>query len=167
LHTKSRAAATTSSTFTPRDFTYDPVARTCVCPAGKALYRKGATRVVNGFASKQCCGTVRHCLCCALRTPCLRTPDTPRVRNVAFIRRRVVPQPETASTRMRARNDTPEGRARYGRHFATVEPVAGNLRHNKQLARFTLRGRAKVNGQWQLFCLVHNIEKLARHRYAA
>lgn len=148
LHNKSRAHATTSSTFTPRDFTYDPVARTCVCPAGKALYRKGATRLVNGFASEQFRGTVRDCMSCALRTQCLRTPDTTRVRNVAFIRERVAPKPETASRRLRARIDTPEGRARYGRRFATVEPVFGNLRHNKQLARFTLRGRAKVNGQW-------------------
>jgi hypothetical protein len=33
--------------------------------------------------------------------------------------------------------------------------------------RFTLRGRVKVDGQWKLFCLVQNIEKLAHHGYAA
>ena len=170
LHDKSRAPAmtpSTTTTFAPRDFTYDPVARTCVCPAGKALYRKGASRVVNGYASEQFRGTVRDCVSCALRVQCLRTPATTRVRNVAFIRERVLPQPETASTRMRVRIDTPEGRARYARRFATVEPVFANLRHNKRLTRFTLRGRAKVDGQWQLFCLVHNIEKLAHHGYAA
>ncbi len=43
----------------------------------------------------------------------------------------------------------------------------GNLFHNKGLTRFTLRGRPKVDGQWKLFCLVHNIEKLAHLRYAA
>ena len=31
----------------------------------------------------------------------------------------------------------------------------------------TLRGRAKVDGQWKLYCLVHNIEKLAHAGYAA
>ena len=51
-------------------------------------------------------------------------------------------------------------------HFATVGPVFGNLRHNKRLARFTLRGREKVDGQWKLYCLVHNIEKLGHHGYA-
>ena len=138
-----------------------------MCPAGKALYRKGASRVVNGYASEQFRGTVRDGVSCALRVQCLRTPATTRVRNVAFIRERVLPQPETASTRMRVRIDTPEGRARYARRFATVEPVCANLRHNKRLTRFTLRGRAKVDGQWQLFCFVHNIEKLAHHGYAA
>jgi len=47
--------------------------------------------------------------------------------------------------------------------FSTVEPVFGNLRHNKRLDRFTLRGRMRVDGQWKLYCLTHNIEKLATH----
>jgi hypothetical protein len=51
------------------------------------------------------------------------------------------------------------------RRFATVEPVFANLRHNKGLDRFTLRGRHKVDGQWKLFCLVHNNEKLTNHGY--
>jgi hypothetical protein len=29
------------------------------------------------------------------------------------------------------------------------------------MGRFTLRGKKKVNTQWQLFSLVHNIEKIA------
>ena len=45
--------------------------------------------------------------------------------------------------------------------------VFANVRDNKRLDRITLRGRAKVNGQWQLFCLVHHIEKLAHAGYAA
>lgn len=32
----------------------------------------------------------------------------------------------------------------------------------KGLDRFTLRGRAKVNIQWKLYCMVHNLEKIAR-----
>jgi len=52
------------------------------------------------------------------------------------------------------------------RRFATVETVFANLRHNKELDRFTPRTRKKVEGQWQLYCLVHNIEKLMRARQA-
>ena len=52
------------------------------------------------------------------------------------------------------------------KQFATVGPVFGNLRSNKQLNRFTLRGKTKVDGQWKLYCLMHNIEKLAHHGYA-
>ncbi len=46
-----------------------------------------------------------------------------------------------------------------------MEPVFGNLRYNKGLDRFTLRGPKKVDTQWKLFCMVHNIEKLAHHGY--
>ncbi|MDO9190437.1 MAG: transposase, partial [Sulfurimicrobium sp.] len=46
------------------------------------------------------------------------------------------------------------------------EPVFGNLRGNKRLHRFTLRGETKVDGQWKLYCMMHNIEKLANHGYA-
>jgi hypothetical protein len=48
--------------------------------------------------------------------------------------------------------------------MGTVEPVFGNLQ-NKGMRRFTLRGRSKVDAQWRLFTLVHNIEKIA-HRNA-
>ena len=65
--------------------------------------------------------------------------------------------------RMRERIDSDQGRALYGGRFATVEPVFGNLRHNKRLNRFTLRGQTKVDGQWTLYCLVHNIEKLMNY----
>lgn len=58
--------------------------------------------------------------------------------------------------------DSPKGRAIYGRRIGTVEPVFANLRHNKRLARFTLRGRCKVRTQWRLSCLVNNIEAIAR-----
>ena len=74
---------------------------------------------------------------------------------------------ETHTGRMQERLDAPAGREQYGRRFATVEPVFANLRYNKRLDRFTLRGRTKVNGQWLLFCLVHNIEKLTHAGCAA
>jgi Transposase DDE domain len=37
-----------------------------------------------------------------------------------------------------------------------------DIRHNKWLMRFNYRGHSKVNAQWNLYCMVHNIEKLAK-----
>jgi len=48
-----------------------------------------------------------------------------------------------------------------------MEPAFANVRYNKRLDRFTLSGRTKVNGQWLLFCLVRNIEKLSNTGYSA
>ena len=170
LHDKSPPAAPNEPTvYPPSAFTYDPEARTCVCPAGKSLYRKGAANVTKGFVGAHFRGAKRDCLPCAHRTRCLRTPETTAVRNVAFFHARVAPppKPETHTARMKRRIDAPEGRALYAQRFGIVEPVFGNLCHNKGLDRFTLRGRTKVDAQWKLFCLVQNIEKLAHLRYAA
>lgn len=95
----------------------------------------------------------------------MRTPEKTRTRQVAFFQGKADGEP-SFTDKMKARIDSPEGRVKYGRRFATVEPVFGNLRHNKQLNRFTLRSQKKVDAQWKLYCLVHNIEKLAHHGYA-
>ena len=61
--------------------------------------------------------------------------------------------------------DSPRGRALYARRIDIVEPVFANLRHNKGLDRFTLRSKSNVNAQWNLYSMVHNLEKLAHHGY--
>ena len=67
---------------------------------------------------------------------------------------------------MKIKIDSDAGRKIITRRFATVEPVFGNLRGNKRLNRFTLRGATKVDGQWKSYCMMHNIEKLAHQAYA-
>jgi hypothetical protein len=118
-------------------------------------------------------GSETSCVPCTQRDQCLRTPEKTKVRQVAFFVGKLAgkhPSKRIHTEQMKQRtklsNRSAEGRARYGRRFATVEPVFANLRHNKQLNRFTLRSQAKVDGQWKLYALVHNIEKLAHHGYA-
>jgi hypothetical protein len=74
--------------------------------------------------------------------------------------------PHQFTERMKQAIDSPRGRRLYSQRMATVEPVFANIRHNKQLNRFTLRTQPKVNAQWMLYCLVHNIGKLAHYGYA-
>lgn len=61
---------------------------------------------------------------------------------------------------MKHRVDSPQGKEIYSHRMAMVEPVFGNIGTTKRLNHFSLRGKKKVQGQWQLHCLVHNIEKL-------
>ena len=60
---------------------------------------------------------------------------------------------------MKQRIDAPEGKNVYAKRMAVVEPVFANIGTNKGLKRFSLRGKTKVQAQWQLYGLVHNIEK--------
>jgi hypothetical protein len=61
---------------------------------------------------------------------------------------------------MAAKIDTAQGRTIYSKRMSIVEPVFGNLRWAKGLSRFTLRTKKKVNVQWLLYCMVHNIGKI-------
>jgi hypothetical protein len=56
--------------------------------------------------------------------------------------------------------DSDRGRKIYPQRMAIVEPVFANIRVIKRMDRFTLRGKIKVNIQWMLYCMVHNIEKI-------
>src|SRR5690606_11232519 len=111
---------------------------------------------------------ITACRNCHLRAQCLRHPDRTPQRQLTIIKHREgdPPKPrarkDAPTERMRAKFDSPAGRAIYSRRMGTVEPVFGNLQ-NKGMRRFTLRGRAKVSAQWQLYTMVHNIEKIA-HR---
>ena len=150
--------------FQPKDFHYDPASQTCTCPAGQKLYSNGNHCTVNGRTHHKFQGSHGACGPCDLRQRCLRHPDRTPTRQVSFFhKQQASPLPYTE--RMKQAIDSPEGRKRYGQRMATVEPVFGNLRNNKRLDRFTLRGQEKVNTQWHLYCLVHNIEKLAHHGY--
>lgn len=169
LHDKSGKKAggkTANKLYGPEDFDFDAQAHTCLCPAGQRLYANGSDCTINGHRVIRFRGAQSDCVPCAHRDRCLRTPHKTKTRQVAFFMGRLQDKAKELIERMKQRLDSAEGRALYGRRFATVEPVFGNIRHNKRLSRFTLRGRAKVDAQWKMFCLVHNIEKLAHHGYA-
>ena len=166
LHNKAPALiASEPVVFEASAFTHDAAARTCVCPAGKTLNRAGRDRVLRDNIWTRFTGKKRDCAACPLRAQCIRDPETTPVRSVMFLQGKTAPLPPTHTARMKERIDTPEGRARYSERFGAVEPVFGNLCYNKGLTRFTLRGQPKVDGQWKLYCLVHNIEKLAHSGY--
>ena len=107
-------------------------------------------------------GAKRVCVPCPTRDQCLRDPERAAVRQVVFFAGKNH-SPEAYTAKMKHKIDSEEGRRRYGEHFATVEPVFANIRHNKRLNRSTLRGGRKVDTQWKLYCMVHNIEKLAHY----
>jgi len=153
--------------FCAHDFHVAQDHSSCLCPAGARLYRNGHHRDRRGKVAVKFTGRKTDCGRCVLRVRCLRSPQTTPVRQVSLVLGSTVGKPETCTARMRRKMDSPLGREILTRRFATVEPVFGNLRHNKRLDRFTLRGRTKVDGQWKLYCLVHNIEKLTHWGYAS
>ncbi len=164
LYDKAAAGKPPDAKFQPSDFSYDATTQTCICPAGKKLYSTGSACSTHGRMHHKFQGAKRDCVPCDLRDKCLRHPERTQTRQVAFFYKNQN-SPLRYTERMKAAIDSERGRKLYGRRLAIVEPVFANLRHNKRLDRFTLRTQAKVNTQWHLYCLVHNIGKLAHHGY--
>lgn len=147
--------------FSNKDFQYDPDTGTCICPAGKSLYSNGSNVFLNGYAAVKFRAPKSACRDCELRSRCLKYPDRTEVRQVAFFSG-ATRKPETFTQAMKRKIDSLAGKAVYSRRIAIVEPVFGHLR-NLGLDRFTLRGKQKVDTQWKLYCIVHNLLKI--HRY--
>jgi len=149
--------------FTPKDFIYDQATQTCICPAGNKLYRNGRNIQIRGFGFVKFRGAKINCVPCPLRDKCLRHPERTVTRQVVFFTGRTVDKAETYTQKMKKKIDTPQGRSRYSQRLAIVEPVFANICSTLGLRRFSLRGKNKVDAQWKLFCIVHNLLKI--HRY--
>ena len=146
-------------TFRNKDFVYDEQQHTCTCPAGKSLYRNGAHHNLHGYQAIKYRGTKRDCLPCPLRDQCLRHPERTEVRQVAFFQGTGRHHPYPMTQQMKQKIDSPAGKALYNQRLGTVEPVFGNHRNHGR-DRFTLRGKLKVNIQWLLYSIVHNMGKM-------
>lgn len=146
--------------YLPEDFAYDTETGKLRCPAGKLLYVKNrnfvSTDGIRGTAYQARKSDCRHC---ALRPKCLRHPHTDS-RQVVTFTGKDEHAPPSYLEQMRQRIDSAVGRYFYSRRLGIVEPVFGNTRHAKGMNRFTLRGKRKVDVQWKLYTLVHNIGKL-------
>jgi transposase len=70
--------------------------------------------------------------------------------------------PKGARERMREKLKTPAGQEVYRMRKAIVEPVFGQIKHWRGFRQFCLRGLKKVQAEWNLICLTHNLLKLFR-----
>jgi transposase len=145
--------------FTEADFTYDREQDCYWCPGGKGLKLRARRHQVENNLYRRYEAEEADCRSCPLRAQCLQTPEARR-KHLAIL---IGKAKETLSQKMIVKIDTPEAREIYGQRLAIVEPVFGNLRSQKRLDHFTLRGKIKVNIQWMLYCMVHNIEKVLHY----
>src|SRR6201997_1156968 len=76
--------------------------------------------------------------------------------------RGLLPRNATQVERMKRKLQTRAGRAIYAARKTIVEPVFGQIKQARGFRQFLLRGLAKVQGEWALVCLTHNILKLHR-----
>lgn len=135
----------------------------CICPAGKRMYRSGNNVIISGKQAMRFRGNKTNCRNCNLRTECIRKPDKTETRQVAYFKGTGRDGRETYTRKMKRKLDSIKGRLIYNRRLGTSEPPFAHIRSILRLDRFSLRGKRKVNTQWLLYCIVHNLAKV--HRY--
>jgi len=147
------------------EFDFDPVDLSCVCPSGKTLSFRGIREDHNGKQRATFEGRLLQCRSCDLKARCMKNPASAdhrkgQGRQVSFEASTKKP---THTDWMKHRVDSVKGKQIYSHRMSVVEPVFANIGSQKKLNRFSLRGKAKVDSQWKLYCMVHNLEKIANY----
>jgi transposase len=143
--------------FALEDFHYDEAKDHYVCPNDKRLKVKAKELYREGLVYRIYIADEKDCKGCTLKLNCLRGRGAKR----KYLWVPIAVQLTNLSRRMAGKVDTERGRKIYPRRIAIAEPVFANIRTHKRMDRFTLRGKIKVNIQWLLYCMVHNIGKIA------
>ncbi len=131
-------------------FLYNALEDIYLCPEGKALRRlreqKRKDQLPLTVYRGESCGD------CAVREKC-----TKRSLREIFRDGR-----EPLLEAMRTKLRTEEGKQTYNKRMYTVEPVFGDIKWNRGKLMMSLRGKVKVNGEFCLMCLVHNVKKIIK-----
>jgi hypothetical protein len=126
------------------------------CPQGRVFKLQVKGTVTDGIIYRRYLNDGDGCKGCELKARCIKGKKTKR-------RHLMVPVGSVMGNltkAMAAKIDSEKGRRIYHQRIAIPEPVFANIRIDKAMNRFTLRGKIKVNIQWLLYCMVHNIGKI-------
>lgn len=74
-----------------------------------------------------------------------------------------IPKGLDAKGKMARKLRKKEGREIYAKRKTIVEPVFGQTKEARGLRRFLLRGLEKVNSEWTIWGMTHNLNKLWRY----
>jgi transposase len=147
--------------FTTADFSFDPDKQVYRCPHGKELtcharHQTNRYRTYDIYHARP-----EDCAPCPLKARCLSKSTSSR----RYLSIPLATQPPNLIDEMKNKIDSEEGKRIYARRLGVIEPVFANICVHKRMHRFTLRTKRKVDVQWRLFALVHNIGKI--HTFGA
>jgi hypothetical protein len=156
---KKRTGPCGQERYTINDFTYHEEGDYYECPQSKKLAFKG-TKKYRGGEHKTYQASLTDCKACVDFSRCMWTKK--KCTQIVQGRKLIKTEKEDESRlcrQMRKEMATEDCQEKYSRRIQIVEPVFANIRYCKGLDRFMLRGKKKVNGQWLLYCMVHNLRK--------
>lgn len=123
------------------------------CPMGQRMSNIGIKQQQNesGFIQTITEYRAQNCKGCPMRSMCFKGKGN-RVIEVNYNLNR-------HKKNARVNLCSEEGYYHRRKRGVDVEPVFGNLKHNKNFKRFSLRGNNKVKTEFGLFAIAHNLRK--------
>jgi len=141
--------------FLPQNLYYNNEQDYFVCPMGQHLSKKGVgtRKSDNGYESKVSYYQATNCNGCPLRGQCHKAKGN-RTLEVNF---------RLKELKQKAKELLMSEKGLYHRSKRPIEPEAvfGQLKSNNKFNRFTLRGLSKVNIEFGLMAIGHNLRKWA------
>jgi transposase len=125
------------------------------CPSGQVLdfaYIK-KTKTENGYKSERIVYKSRCCEWCQYKEKCCKGLNNRTIE----VSPRLIEFKNTARQNLESEN----GKILRSQRGVDVESVFGQIKHNKQFRRFYLKGLNKVNTEWGIISIAHNIKKMA------
>jgi transposase len=139
--------------FRVENLAYDESTDSYVCPNNKRLNYKETVRrkTDTGFLTERRIYQSEGCEGCPLRTQCYE----------AKYDRKIEVSPRLNQHKQNAREllNSPKGKELRSRRCVDVEQTFGQIKHNMQFKRFLLRGIKKVNTEFGIIAMAHNIKK--------
>jgi transposase len=141
--------------FLVHNLTYDEEKDVFLCPAGKRMIYQETSQeeTESGYVINRRHYECEDCQGCALKEQCTRAEGN-RWIQVSFRLREMI-------KRARDKLHSEEGQRLRSRRGVDVESVFGRLKWNWGFRRFLLRGKEKVELEWGLLCIAHNMAKMA------
>lgn len=136
---------------------YDKSKDEYICPAGKRMQYQYTNKYKtdNGYITSRRIYQCENCTGCELREHCHRSKYDRKIR-VGFRLNRF---------KMKARKllKSKKGKKLRAKRGIEIESVFGQIKHNSGFRRFSLRGIEKVNLEWGLISISHNMKKIFTH----
>src|SRR5690606_7545472 len=138
------------------NMSYDPVTDSFTCPDGRQLKREEeiTKTTPRGYQVTHLTYECTECSGCSLASACKR-PDISK-RRITFS-----PSWDRYKKEAKERLASEKGLKLRKQRSVDVESTFGNIKHNKGYHRFRLRGLEKVNIDWGLIAISHNLRNLA------
>ena len=155
LFSKQQKRSWRKQRFRFENWLYDLVRDEYICPNQQRLtYRENKLRVTDhGYRTTIRIYECSSCASCPFKPQCTRSRGNRRIEvNPTLLRYQHQAREKLLSDR---------GRRLRARRGVEAETVFGRIKQDWSFRRFTLRGMEKVKTEWGLYCIAHNIAKLA------